>query len=135
LLTILLLLVAGCSSDGRTPPPPPASSAEATKADPTPVPDFHSYVLGELPAPNAVERDPFVDRTEPDPPPAPGVRTARPVPAPSLRGIVRSEGRLVALFDGGSAGVDDTVGGWRVTAIDARSVTLERGRRIVRRTL
>ncbi len=135
LVAALVGLGLGCSSGEEPDPAPRPASEPVARADPAPVPDFRSYVLGDLPAPSTVDRDPFVDRDEPESAPAPRVHTPRPVPAPSLRGIVRSQGRLVALLDGGSAGVGDHVGGWRVKAIDARSVTLERGRRVVRREL
>ncbi len=135
LVAALVGLGLGCSSGEEGDPAPPPASEPAVRAEPGPVPDFRSYVLGDLPAPSSVDRDPFVDGVEPESAPAPRVRAPRPVPAPSLRGIVRSQGRLVALLDGGSAGVGDHVGGWRVKAIDARSVTLERGRRVVRREL
>ena len=134
-IALALLLTVGCGPAEEQPAPaPPGSANFPAPAQAGSVPDFHSYVLGDLPAAGPVERDPFVDRRDVEPAPAP-TPVRRPEPAPALRGVVRSEGRLVALLDTGSGGLGDRVDGWEITAIDARGVTLKRGDRTVRRTL
>ena len=95
-----------------------------------PITDFDRYMLGDLPGPGTLARDPFSDTRRPT------VRAPRSAaPAPDLRGIVRADGRLVALFDRGTAGQGESVAGWTVHSIDERSVTLQRNGRTVRRSL
>lgn len=141
-LALVLLLVGasaastGCAGDGERSGDRDLRATPTLGADVAPVPEFEEYMLGDLPSPRAPGRDPFTDVREEAPAPAPRrISPAPPPAAPSLRGIVRSEGRLVALFDGGAAGRGETVSGWRVVEIDVRSVLITRGERRVRRSL
>lgn len=136
LLVALALL--GC---GDAPPaddsPSAARDGAPAQAQVAPVTDFQEYMLGDLPAPGTLSRDPFDEQGRPQAaPPAPTLRKGpTPRPAPQLRGIIRSRGRLVALFDHGSGGLGEDVRGWTVSSIDERTVTLQRNGRTVRRSL
>lgn len=135
---VVLVASTGCGGDtdsGPDPSPNRPADPTPTRGDVSPVVDFQDYMLGELPGPGILSRDPFDDGT-----PEPVVRREAPavrprIPAPQLRGIVRSTDRLVALFDHGSAGLGESVRGWKITSIDERSVTLQRNGRTVRRAL
>jgi len=134
---VFLFLMTGCGEGepARTPTPENPRQSAPAQADVAPAYDFQEYMLGELPGPGTLARDPFGDQRED----APIVREKAPVrrrvPAPQLNGIMRSGDRLVALFDRGSAGKDESVRGWKIIEIDERSVTLQRNGRTVRRSM
>lgn len=130
-----LALALGLFACADDPAPPAETGAAVERTRGTvpvePITDFDRYMLGDLPGPGALARDPFDDARRP----AVDTPRATSFPAPALRGIVRADGRLVALFDRGSAGQGETVAGWSVRSIDQRSVTLQRNGRTVRRSL
>lgn len=137
----VLALLAGCDREART----DDSAVEHTEttragdtleADASAVPDFRRYMLGDLPTTGTAARDPFGARARVESSVTPPAKVA-PVqqPTPSLRGIVRSQGQLVALFDRGSAVTGDSVAGWRVVEIEPRAVVIEKDSRRLRISL
>ena len=132
------IVVAGCGGEDRAvrrEATGAASTATPPPAETVPETDFERYMLGDLPGPGTLVRDPFGENRPPEVVVPEAAPRPRRIPAPSLRGIIRSNGRFVALFDRGTAGEGETVRGWTVHAIDERSVTLQRRGRTVRRTL
>lgn len=140
-LCVLLMVFAACSKDRADPaagrPDRPAVASEGVlEANANALPEFQRYMLGDLPSPGPAGRDPFGGRSSIEAPVLPAAPASPSAPsAPNLRGIVRSQGRLVALFDRGSASTGETISGWRVVEITARAVVLERASRRVSRSL
>lgn len=134
---VFLFLMSGCGDGERSAQPAPTNPRDRApvQADVAPVYDFQEYMLGELPGPGALARDPFDDQGEEPPVVRTQTPVRRSVPAPQLNGIMRSGDRLVALFDRGSAGKGESVRGWKIVEIDERSVTLQRNGRTVRRSM
>lgn len=142
LLGLMVALAgAGCARDRAEPasqaqPNVAGSASAALEADAAAIPDFRRYMLGDLPTTPDATRDPFgLRKSAAAPSEVMAPTTPAPRPAPALRGIVRSQGRLVAMFDGGSASAGDAVAGWRVIEVDERSVVIERGSRRLRVSL
>lgn len=130
LVALGLLLVLGCGGSEDLPDADWLEDALSAGSDAelTPLPDFHDFVVGDLSAP-APTRDPFDSHA---------YQKGRPSATPStptaanpfeLRGIVASGGRWVALVGSRSVAEDDTIDGWRVRHIDAKSVVLTKGMR------
>ncbi len=140
-LCALLGLVTGCSKDQSDPaagrPDRPTIAPDGVlEANANALPEFQRYMLGDLPSPGPTGRDPFGGRSAIEAPLPLAAPSSPSAPsAPNLRGIVRSQGRLVALFDRGSASTGETVSGWRVVEITARAVVLERASHRVSRSL
>lgn len=128
ILTLVLLGSAGCGEERTPPTPDPQAGAPAVQAQLAPVPDFHDYVVGNLPTPIGSARDPF-GANAPTPRKVAPTRTRTPsTPTADLRlqGILRKDGRLVAFLGRTIVAPGDLIEGWTVVEIDERSVLLER---------
>jgi hypothetical protein len=127
LLATLLLGLAGCSAEEPSPAPP--SRPPVVQAEAAPLPDFRSFVVGDLQEPEPAGRDPFSEAKSPPPAVANSAPRHRAKPRLELRGIVERDGQSVALFDRGSVRVGERIAGWTVERIDERTVLMRRGDR------
>jgi hypothetical protein len=127
ILTLALIGLGGCGG-AQTPPPDAPTGTPPAQAQLAPVPDFHDYVVGNLPKPASSARDPFGANAS-EPRQVAPTRTRTPsTPNVDLRlqGILRKDGRLVAFLGRTIVAPGDLIEGWTVVEIDERSVLLER---------
>lgn len=147
LLVLLVATLAGCgpgdaerSGEGRDPGRAAEArvdlAAAAGSADPLALLD---ELAAQRPAASEPGRDPFSRHARPATrthvPPDAGRRVepqdTGPARPPRLIGISRLGGDAVAVFDSGSARVDQRVGRWTVRLIDGNRVALDDGTSVV----